>query len=321
MTDYLYLRLPNWVGDACMCLPAIKRLQAAGLPLVLCGRPWAEDLFAGLAPAGFVPIGNGWRADMAAIRSRYPVGRGARGVVFTNSLSSAAAFRLAGIRTAGYRGDGRSVLLKWPFTKREGRHEVEIFHDLARLALWRWGVDGSVPEEPDAALGLPLTGAQRAAADAALAAANITEPFVLLSPTATGLHHGKPKAWPEFGALAASLQREGWTCVTCPPAHEVEQARAAVPTATMLPAMPLGAFASLTTKAALVVCNDSGTSHVAAAAGARQITLFGVTRRERTGPWSKKAVCLGSDTAWPTLDEVERSARFALVGSSIAALP
>lgn len=321
MTDYLYLRLPNWVGDACMCLPAIKRLQAAGLPLVLCGQPWAEDLFAGLAPAGFVPVGKGWRADRAAIRSRYPAGRGARGVVFTNSLSSAAALRLAGIRTAGYRGDGRSLLLTWPFNKREGRHEVEIFHDLARLALWRWNVAGSVPEEPDATLGLPLTEGHGAAADAALAAAGISGPFVLLSPTATGLHHGKAKAWPEFAALAASLQREGWTCVTCPPAHEVEQARAAVPTATILPSLPLGAFASLTAKAALVVCNDSGTSHVAAAAGARQITLFGVTRRERTGPWSKKAVCLGSDTAWPTLDEVERSARFALVGSSIAALP
>lgn len=321
MTDFLYIRLPNWVGDACMCLPALKRLQATGLPMVLCGRSWAEDLFAGLSPAGFVPMGNGLGADIQAIRKRYPAGRRARGVVFTNSLSTAAVFRLAGVPTAGYRGDGRSLLLKWAFTKRDGRHEVEIFHDLARLSLWRWGQGDGVPEEPDASLGLPLTDAHRVAAGAVLAQAGITEPFVLLSPTATGLHHGKPKAWPEFGALAEQLEREGWLYVMCPPAHEVEQARAAVPSAQILPPLGLGAFAALTQRAALVVCNDSGTSHVAAAAGARQITLFGVTRRERTGPWSKKAVCLGSDTAWPSLAEVERAALFALVGSSIAALP
>lgn len=52
------------------------------------------------------------------------------------------------------------------------------------------------------------------------------------------------------------------------------------------------------------MCNDSGTSHVAAAAGARQITLFGVTRRERTGPWSPDAVCLGAEGQWPALSDV-----------------
>jgi heptosyltransferase-2 len=54
----------------------------------------------------------------------------------------------------------------------------------------------------------------------------------------------------------------------------------------------------------LVVCNDSGTSHLAAAVAARQITLFGVTRRERTGPWSPDAVCLGSHDAWPDVGTV-----------------
>ena len=43
---------------------------------------------------------------------------------------------------------------------------------------------------------------------------------------------------------------------------------------------------------------------LAAAVGARQITLFGVTRRERTGPWSPDAVCLGSHDAWPDVGTV-----------------
>ena len=64
----------------------------------------------------------------------------------------------------------------------------------------------------------------------------------------------------------------------------------------------------------LVICNDSGVSHVAAAASARQLTLFGVTRPGRTGPWSPRAVCVGAEDAWPPEDEVEQQARRLLDG-------
>ncbi|WP_222852789.1 glycosyltransferase family 9 protein, partial [Bordetella pertussis] len=32
--------------------------------------------------------------------------------------------------------------------------------------------------------------------------------------------------------------------------------------------------------------------------------LFGVTRPGRTGPWSPRAVCLGSETRWPGPEQV-----------------
>ncbi|MFP3758647.1 heptosyltransferase, partial [Cupriavidus sp. SIMBA_020] len=37
----LSVRLPNWVGDVCMSLPSLRILQATGVPLVICARPWA----------------------------------------------------------------------------------------------------------------------------------------------------------------------------------------------------------------------------------------------------------------------------------------
>ena len=64
-----------------------------------------------------------------------------------------------------------------------------------------------------------------------------------------------------------------------PPPAETDEARRNAPTAQLLPPLSLGAFAALTARSALVICNDSGVSHVAAAASARQLTLFGVTRR------------------------------------------
>jgi len=101
-----------------------------------------------------------------------------------------------------------------------------------------------------------------------------------------------------------ALQADGVTVAMCPPASEADQARRNAPTATLLPPLGLGAYAALAQQAALVVCNDSGVSHLAAAVGARQLTLFGVTDRSRTGPWSPRAVCLGENGAWPAVDAV-----------------
>src|SRR5690606_17888416 len=128
--------------------------------------------------------------------------------------------------------------------------------------------------------------------------------YVLIAPTATGLHHGKIKVWPHYQALTKLLQQQGHTVVMCPPPSEVEEAKKNAPDALCLPPLKLGAFATLAQHAALDICNDSGVSHLAAATGARQLTLFGVTQPERTGPWSDQASCLGSAQAWPSLEQV-----------------
>jgi heptosyltransferase-2 len=91
-----------------------------------------------------------------------------------------------------------------------------------------------------------------------------------------------------------------------PPPAELDAARQNAPSAICLPPLKLGAFATLTRLASLVVCNDSGVSHIAAAAGARQLTLFGVTQKERTGPWSDTATCLGGLNNWPSLEQAEQ---------------
>jgi len=78
----------------------------------------------------------------------------------------------------------------------------------------------------------------------------------------------------------------------------------AAPTAQLLPALGLGPFAALTRQAQLVICNDSGVSHICAAANARQLTLFGVTDPERTGPWTPNTVNLGQNGHWPAMHAV-----------------
>src|SRR5690606_33068921 len=194
-----------------------------------------------------------------------------RGVCFPDSISSALVFRLAGIRAGGYRDEGRSLLLKWPVNKPSSAiHVVESYFHLARTLLLKWGLPATLPDTPGSTLDLPLTPAHEHAADATLDRAAFDRPFVLLSPTATGLHRGRVKSWPHYEALARDLKASGWAGAVCPPPSEIDSARTAVPSAHVLPSLPFGAYAALTRRAALVICNDSGTSHIAAAAPSRQ---------------------------------------------------
>lgn len=297
-----------------MSLPSLRTLQAAGLPLVICARPWARDLLDGIDKQEFLPMLGKLGPDRATVgahrRSLGAAGRHVRGLLLPDSLSSALVFRLAGVPSAGYRDDGRSFLLRWPVAKPGAAlHAVQSWHHLTREALGRWGLPAG-PAEPGPTLDLPLTPAHENAAALALEAAGLDgQRFVLIAPTATGLHKGKVKVWPGFDTLTRALQARGHTVVMCPPPAETDEARRNAPTAQLLPPLPLGAFAALTARAALVICNDSGVSHVAAAAGARELTLFGVTRPGRTGPWSPRAVCVGSETAWPSIEMVEQRAK------------
>lgn len=204
-----------------MSLPSLRTLQAAGLPLVICARPWARDLLDGVDKREFLPMLGKVGPDRATVgahrRSLGAAGRHARGLLLPDSLSSALVFRLAGVPSAGYRDDGRSFLLRWPVAKPEAAlHAVQSWHHLTREALGRWGLPTG-PAEPAPTLDLPLTPAHENAAALALEAAGLAgQRFVLIAPTATGLHKGKVKVWPEFDTLTRALQARGHTVVMCP---------------------------------------------------------------------------------------------------------
>jgi len=298
----IVVRLPNHVGDTCMAVPALRALQNAGLVCALVGRSWGKSLLAGLGCA-YTTITGTFLTDLRIVRSwarELAHGDDLRGVVLPNSFGSALLFSLAGVRSAGLATAGRAALLRWPIAEPSALHEVERFHAAASGALAAW----RLPTTPlPVALGLPLTAAQRAEANALLRAHDLDR-FALIAPVATGRHRGRLKHWSHFAELLPVLYERGVRPVAAPPLAEVEAVRAALPEALLLPPVDLGTYAALAERAAVVIANDSGSSHVAAAVAARQVTIFGVTDRSRTGPWSPRAVCVGRDGHWPGVGEV-----------------
>lgn len=113
------VRLPNWVGDICLATPVYRGLRAAlpeaqitavglGATLgIVADSPWF-DAFLSLPPRRELHrLGPFWRAATALRRQRFDTG-----YLLTNSLSSAALFRLGRVgERIGYDRDGRGWLL------------------------------------------------------------------------------------------------------------------------------------------------------------------------------------------------------------------
>ncbi len=297
-------RLPNHVGDCCMTLPALRLLEASGFTPMLTGKRWAEDLMSGMGWR-FDPIEGHVTEDLHRIRyiSNH-LGPRPLGLLFPNSFSSALLFSIGRVRNAGFPTDGRRFLLDKVVEEPGTMHEVERFFRLAHGAIKAWGGTpawDSVPEE----LGMRLLARHEAAARNLMAEHGIPENFALLAPIARGLHHGKEKQWKHFNELCGPLRDMGIEPIVFPSVREEEANHAACPNARILPPTTLGNYAALAKRARIVIANDSGISHVAAAVSANQITLLGVTDPARTRPWNSKAVCLGNSTdGWPSLEQV-----------------
>lgn len=310
----IFIRLPNWVGDVCMSLSSLNAVISSKVKVVICAKPWAESLLSAYLDnpqVDFIPLSGRWRLDAQKIRDyrkEHPVTDKEVGLIIPDSLTSALCFKMAGLSSAGYKDDGRSLLLTWPVSKIKPRpHNVDSWHHLTRTALSTWGFS-CLAEAKDKVL-LPLNKAQIDEKNAYMAQHQlVTGKFIVIAPTATGLHKGKNKVWDKYEQLTKSLKSKGCRVIMCPPTNEATQAKSNAPSAELLPPLSLGAYTALLKDAALVICNDSGVSHLSAAADTQQLTLIGTTEIEHTAPWSPSAMLLGEKGRWPELNEVLNTA-------------
>jgi heptosyltransferase-2 len=272
----VFVRLPNWLGDALMARPLLHAVRA--------GWPAAHVSMG--APAALVALLASDRVADEALP--WPVPGGARiaqsdvALVLPPSFSSAwHAWRSGARRRVGFADDGRSWLLTDPVRRpaRGTRHLSEEYLQLGAAA----GLAGRPP--------LPaLTVAPAADEEAGTLlreAGVIGRPFAILAP---GAAYGPAKRWDagRFAALAARFADRGLAVLLCGGAGDREACTAVAAAAP--DAVPLAGRTSLPVMAALcaratgVVSNDSGLAHLAAATGAATIVLFGSTSSAWTAP-------------------------------------
>lgn len=285
-----------------MCLPALRLLQASGFTPALVGKRWAEDLMSGMGWR-FDPIEGKVSEDISRIHYVAHNANASAGLLFPNSFGSALLFKLGRLKTTGLKTDMRSVLLDHGIPEPGTMHEVERFFYVAHEAVKAWGGKPAFDKVPER-LSLVLLKRHEAAAKNLIEQYKIPQRFALLAPIARGQHHGKNKHWEHFNELVAPMRERGIEPIIFPSVREEALAKAACPDATILPPTTLGNFAAVAKRAQVVIANDSGVSHIAAAVGAKQITLVGVTDTTRTGPWNPDAVVLGENGRWPSVEEV-----------------
>lgn len=297
----IMVRVPNWIGDAVISLPALVALRARfpKAEIVLVAKPWVSELY-GRHPAVTRRIvydaegehrgGRGfWRLVKALREEDFDFA-----VLFQNAFHAAwmAWWARVPVRI-GYARDGRSFLLtdavEAPPQAAYG-HEAYYYLQL----LFRAGLIEAIEPVREVRLALDLAEKQRATKQ--LTALGLGGPRFLagLSP---GASFGPAKQWlPErFAALADRLIEafDAEVLIFGTPAekplaeaiaHEMEHTPLIIAGETTL-----REWMALAAQCQLVVSNDSGPMHVAAALGVPLVAVFGSTDARATGPIGPRA--------------------------------
>jgi heptosyltransferase-2 len=288
--------MPSWVGDAVMATPALRRVRDVLRGSLIGGlvRPGIDEVMAGTGFFDEVEVDRprgvmGHKHLASRLRQR----RYGAALLLTNSFSTALTARLAGIpRRIGYSRDGRGVLLteRLHAPKRgDGRWApipaLLYYWRLAGALLGETGdgvMEGSLPA--GARLELATTAGERSSAEAILSRAGVgpDRPYAVLNPGG----NNPAKRWPpeRFAALAGHLsERHGLSVLVngSPGEAALVSEVASRAGGVSLPehGITLGGLKGLLARATarLMVTNDTGPRHLAAAFGVPVVTLFGPT--------------------------------------------
>ena len=320
----LIVRLRNWVGDVILGVPALQLLQAHGYQPLLVGKGWASALLAGEGwPVHKRP--EGLRACVAQLRTlrqdalALDTGFDHRdnALVLPTSFSSALQMRLAGLKAVGYAQEARGLLLRRAEPITYGGHALTSYWGLACRFL-------RIEQAPPPQIALKTTAADQASADALLARHGIRPGFIVIVPFAGGLFEKQDKTWPAFADFSRELLRlchdTGRDVVACPGPGEDEIIPRDHPGVRALPGVKLGVYGGLLRRAALVVSNDTGPAHLAAAVGTPVLSVLGPTKPEQWAPWGPQVRVLRHWPRWPTVAEAMVEVLAALAGQQVGLL-
>ncbi|MBC7933654.1 MAG: lipopolysaccharide heptosyltransferase II [Rubrivivax sp.] len=302
--ERVVVRGANWVGDAVMTVPALRELRRIlpGAHITLATRPWALGIFEGADFIDDILIEEeprGVRAFFRQVRE-WRERRFDLAVLFPNAFSPAlVAFAARVPARFGYATDGRGFLLsysgidvpKW----RDRQHEVFYYIHLVWWVEILLGLPTSVTKRKPRTE-LSVSDERRAGAREFLRGRGVRldRPVVALCPGST---NSRAKRWPAaaFAALADMLAEEAGAEVILVGAREESEVSEEV--ASLARRRPfvltgetdLARSVAVLSVADLLVTNDTGPAHIAAAVGCPVVVIFGPTNPVTTRPFSPLA--------------------------------
>jgi len=289
----LLVRSPNWVGDAIMSLPVLsglRKLFPQAEITVLAARRVAAlfQEFPGVSEVVPYPVDRGKWQVLWGLRGRFDLA-----LTLPNSLESALGLWLVGVPVrVGYAADARRPLLNLTVDGRRfltGLHQVYYYLGLLRALAEIYAFT-----PPTLYLGdLETAEAARLLAEAAPGAG----PWVGLSPGAT---YGPAKRWPpeQFAALGLELVKEFGAHLVLlgnrqeAPVAQLVQERLGLPVLNLAGKTDLRQALAILSRLKLLITNDSGLMHAAAALQVPLVAVFGSTDPAATGPFSPKVTVL-----------------------------
>ena len=297
----IVLRVPNWLGDACMSMPAVTELVGLfpGARLTITANPLTAPLFHGMSGVSDVLVYD--RAgEHKGFAGKLRFARLLRqknfdlSVLFPNSFESALLSYLAGIpEITGYARHLRGFLLTRPveFTERiAARHQVFCYLNIIKNL--GAAIDMEAEKKP-----LPLISVSREETGKAdiLLKENGMEGFLVgLSP---GASYGLAKRWGIEGfkeaAEAVIKKRGNGAAVIFGGREDVEAAEELskilnVKNLNLAGKTGLRDFLALAGRMNLFIANDSGAMHASAALSVPTLAIFGSTDPNLTGPLGRR---------------------------------
>ena len=302
MTNSLVIA-PQWIGDAVMTEPLLRRLHARGERLTVGALPWVAPVYRAMPQVADViefPFAHGGLQFKArrSIAKRLE-GRFDKAYVLPNSLKSALLPFLASIpERIGYLGEARVGLLTHRLKNPKNKPPMVAFYSALS------GEAGLQDDRPQ----LQINAAD---SESTLNAWGLRQRgYAVFAP---GAEFGAAKRWPvcHFSELAARLDLPVVLLGSGKEAALCDEIAAPVNAQQSGKCLNLAGKTSLPQALALIaashstVSNDSGLMHVAAALGVLQVAIFGSSSPLHTPPLNDRArvLWLKTDPAYqPPLD-------------------
>jgi heptosyltransferase-2 len=299
----ILVRAPNWIGDAVMCEPAVRGLRALfpEAELTILAKPAIAELFTAHPGLNSVLVyeDKGAHAGMSGKWSLAGTLRRHRfdlAVLFQNAFEAAFLAWLAGIpRRYGYATDGRVLFLTEPVAVPNGPepvHQVEYYWNLLKPL----GVSGGATSPT-----LLVSADEERMVDARLASAGIgSSDFMIgLNPGST---YGSAKRWlsDRFAEVANRLVRRMEQSESVHVAAVILGAKGEESlgkdiaaqiggrSIVLSGATTIRELMAVVKRCRLLITNDTGPMHIAAACGVPVVAVFGPTDSRTTAPYGQE---------------------------------